>query len=171
MRIAPGVGGRTLRIRLLAMNSNASGRVMINSVEVGEVKMNWRVVLAAAALPIVGCTVQPGAITPPSIGIAMPGLVFPGIVAPVAVDDAIVIDGVSYDPIFIDGRWGYYDRYHHFRDAPDRDRRRFESRYPGGRGFAGRGGMGGHPGGIQRAAAGGHAAPAKAAPSKGDKKK
>jgi hypothetical protein len=131
------------------------------------------VFLVAAVLPVVGCAVQPGSITGPTF--VPPSIQFPGIVAaPVEVDPGvIVIDGASYDPVFVDGRWGYYDRYHHFRDAPERDRARLEGRYPGGRGYAGRG-MGGRPGAPGHAAPGhaapGHAAPVKAAPAKSEKK-
>jgi hypothetical protein len=124
--------------------------------------------LVAAVLPVVGCAVQPGSITGPVI--VPPSIQFPGIVAaPLEVDPGvIVVDGASYDPIFVDGRWGYYDRYHHFRDAPERDRARLEGRYPGGRGYAGRG-MAGH-GAAGRPGAPAHGTPVKAAPAKSEKK-
>jgi hypothetical protein len=109
--------------------------------------------------------VQPGSITGPTF--VPPSIQLPGIVAaPVVVEEpgAIVVGGVSFDPVFVGGRWGYYDRNHHFRDAPERDRARLEGRYPGGRGFAAHGAAG-------RPGAPGHAAAGKAPPEKPEKKK
>ena len=122
------------------------------------------VFLVAAVLPVVGCTVQPGSITGPVF--VPPSIQLPGIVAvPLEVDPGVIIvGGVSFDPVFVGGTWGYYDGYHHFHNAPERDRARLEGRYPGGRGFVAHGAAG-HPG------APGHAAPAKAAPAKSEKKK
>jgi hypothetical protein len=128
--------------------------------------MKRSVFLVAAMLPVVGCTVQPGTISGPVF--VPPSIQFPGIVAAPLVVDPIIVDGVSFDPVFVGGQWGYYDRFHHFRNAPERDRARLEGRHPGGRGFAGRGAGGGRPGGI-----GGRAAPARAAaaPAKSGKKR
>jgi|HubBroStandDraft_1064217.scaffolds.fasta_scaffold304684_1 hypothetical protein len=101
------------------------------------------VFLVAAVLPMAACTVQPGTITGPVI--VPPSIQLPGIVAaPVFVDPgaAIIIGGVSFDAVYVGGRWGYYDRYHHFHNAPERDRARLEGRYPGGRGYAGHGAAG-----------------------------